>query len=199
MRQPMVLRLHASGIPIDWLTLEEAAVLMSRASEGGVVWADGEAAYRLHGGTSSLTGRQSFIDIPEVIGVSPSVNAMLAFEHTGFNRVLCKYREGLCCAYCGVTVTRQALTIDHILPRSRGGRLSMLNAVACCQRCNSLKGNRTPEEAGMALLLKPFVPTMAEVLYMMRPKAMTPRQLWYLKCQFKNAPLRAYLKAALAA
>lgn len=199
MRQPMVLRLHASGIPIDWLTLEEAAVLLSRPSEGGVVWSDGEGAYRLHGGTSSHTGRQSFIDIPEVIGVAPPASAMLAFEHTGFNRVLCKYREGLCCAYCGNTVTRQALTIDHILPRSRGGQLSMLNAVACCQRCNSLKGNRTPEEAGMALLLKPFVPTMAEVLYMMRPRPMTARQLWYLKAQFRNASLRDYLTEALAA
>ncbi|RKR06572.1 HNH endonuclease [Kushneria sinocarnis] len=199
MRQPMVLRLHASGIPIDWLTLEEAAVLMTRPSEGGLVWSDGEGAHRLHGGTSSLTGCQSYIDIPEVMGVAPPTHAMLAFEHTGFNRMLCKYREGLRCAYCGDLLTRQALTIDHILPRSRGGRLSMLNAVACCQRCNSLKGSRTPEEAGMALLLKPFVPTMAEVLYMTRPRHMTPRQLWYLKAQFRNASLRDYLSEALAA
>ncbi|MCM2971813.1 MULTISPECIES: HNH endonuclease [Larsenimonas] len=199
MRRPMILRLHASGIPIDWLTLEEATMLMTRREEGAVVWTDGDARYRLHGGTNSLTGRRSFVDIPEVIGVSPPSGAFLAFEHTGFNRVLCKHREGLRCAYCGCELSRQALTIDHVLPRSRGGELSMLNAVAACRDCNALKSNRTPEEAGMALLLKPFVPTMAEVLYMMRPRTISPLQLWYLKHQFKNAGLRDYLTDALAA
>lgn len=195
----MVLRLYASGVPIDWLTLEEAAVLMSRQSEGVVIWTDGDGAHRLHGGTNALTGKQSYIDIPDVIGVAQHANTPLAYEHTGFNSALCKHREGLQCAYCGSSLSRQALTIDHVLPRSRGGRLSMLNAVACCQRCNSFKANRTPEEAGMALLLEPFVPTMAEVLYMMRPRQVTPLQLWYLKQQFRNAALRDYLSEALAA
>ncbi|MCM2130198.1 HNH endonuclease [Larsenimonas rhizosphaerae] len=199
MRYPMILRLHASGVPIDWLTLEEATLLMTRQEEGAVVWTDGDNRYRLHGGTNSLTGCRSYVDIPEVIGVAPPAGAFLAFEHTGFNRVLCKYREGLRCAYCGCGLSRQALTIDHIYPRSRGGALTMLNAVAACHGCNALKADMTPEEAGMALLLKPFIPTMAEVLYMTRPSTMTSRQLWYLKHQFRNARLRDYLSDALVA
>ena len=59
------------------------------------------------------------------------------------------------CAYCGKT----ASTIDHLLPKSRGGGMSWLNLVAACPPCNGAKKNRTPDEAGMPLLFEPFVPT----------------------------------------
>ena len=58
------------------------------------------------------------------------------------------------CAYCGGT----AETVDHVLPRSRGGGLTWENAVAACLRCNHRKGNRTPAEAGMKLLISPTAP-----------------------------------------
>jgi len=58
------------------------------------------------------------------------------------------------CAYCG----GHAETVDHIIPRSRGGVLSWDNAVAACMRCNHRKADRTPEEAGMVLLLTPARP-----------------------------------------
>ncbi|MBA4607518.1 MULTISPECIES: HNH endonuclease [Aeromicrobium] len=59
------------------------------------------------------------------------------------------------CAYCGGS----AETVDHIVPRSRGGGLTWENAVAACLRCNHKKGNRTPAEAGMPLLITPARPT----------------------------------------
>lgn len=52
-------------------------------------------------------------------------------------------RDGFCCVYCGTT---ENLTIDHQLPLSRGGTNNLENLVACCQSCNSSKGDRTPEE-----------------------------------------------------
>ena len=55
------------------------------------------------------------------------------------------------CAYCA----RSAATIDHVLPRSRGGRDTWENLVACCHSCNNRKGNRTPDEAGMRLARAP--------------------------------------------
>ncbi|MFI7585593.1 HNH endonuclease [Spongisporangium articulatum] len=58
------------------------------------------------------------------------------------------------CAYCGLHAT----TIDHVLPRSRGGRDTWENLVACCVRCNNVKGNRTPEEKGWTLRVRPGVP-----------------------------------------
>ncbi|MBW9209909.1 HNH endonuclease [Mumia sp. zg.B53] len=58
------------------------------------------------------------------------------------------------CGYCG----GPAETVDHILPRSRGGLLTWENAVAACLRCNHRKGDRTPAEAGMTLIVTPAAP-----------------------------------------
>jgi 5-methylcytosine-specific restriction endonuclease McrA len=61
------------------------------------------------------------------------------------------------CGYCGAHAT----TIDHVLPRSRGGRNSWLNTVAACGGCNQRKSDRTPAEAGMPLRITPAVPSWA--------------------------------------
>ncbi len=63
-------------------------------------------------------------------------------------------RDGQRCAYCSGTAT----TIDHVLPKSRGGADSWENLVACCLRCNNIKGDRTPAEMGWALRHKPRPP-----------------------------------------
>ncbi len=64
-------------------------------------------------------------------------------------------RDNNRCLYCG---SRERLTIDHVIPRSRGGDDSWENLVSACTDCNHKKGNRTPREAGMNLLGKPFRP-----------------------------------------
>ena len=58
------------------------------------------------------------------------------------------------CAYCG----GHATTIDHVLPRSRGGQNTWTNTVAACGGCNQRKGDRTPSEARMPLLATPVAP-----------------------------------------
>ncbi|WP_292831148.1 HNH endonuclease [Microbacterium sp.] len=63
-------------------------------------------------------------------------------------------RDGQRCAYCG----KSATTIDHVLPRSRGGADSWENLVACCLRCNNVKGDRTPQEMGWELRWVPQPP-----------------------------------------
>lgn len=60
------------------------------------------------------------------------------------------------CQYCGA---RDHLTLDHVIPKSRGGKSNWDNLVTACQRCNSQKGDLTPEESGMALRQRPFKPT----------------------------------------
>lgn len=67
-------------------------------------------------------------------------------------------RDDRQCAYC----RKSASTIDHVLPRSRGGANSWLNTVAACGPCNQRKGDRTPKEAGMPLRSTPWVPTWAQ-------------------------------------
>jgi 5-methylcytosine-specific restriction endonuclease McrA len=64
-------------------------------------------------------------------------------------------RDGYKCQYCEA---KDDLTIDHILPSSRGGKNEWCNLVCCCISCNSKKGNKTPEEANMMLRSKPKAP-----------------------------------------
>lgn len=66
------------------------------------------------------------------------------------------HRDKYICQYCGVE-TRE-LTLDHVLPRHRGGRHVWENVVSACRRCNGRKAGHTPEEAGMRLIRQPFVP-----------------------------------------
>lgn len=68
-------------------------------------------------------------------------------------------RDEYQCGYCG----GHATTVDHIVPRSRGGPHTWLNTVAACYRCNQRKGSRTLKEAGMRLLVRPTVPAWADV------------------------------------
>ena len=69
-------------------------------------------------------------------------------------------RDGRRCGYCG----GEATTIDHILPRSRGGRNTWRNTVAACGGCNQRKGDRTPAEAGMVLRVTPTAPSWSAVV-----------------------------------
>ncbi len=63
-------------------------------------------------------------------------------------------RDSFRCGYCGKT----ASTIDHVQPRSRGGADSWENLVACCLRCNNIKGDKTPQEMGWSLRYIPRAP-----------------------------------------
>jgi 5-methylcytosine-specific restriction endonuclease McrA len=64
-------------------------------------------------------------------------------------------RDGHECVYCG---SKKQLTIDHVMPKSRGGKNEWTNLVACCFKCNLKKSNRTPEEAKMTMKHSPYVP-----------------------------------------
>jgi 5-methylcytosine-specific restriction endonuclease McrA len=65
-------------------------------------------------------------------------------------------RDGHRCQYCGTT--NGPLTVDHLLPKIYGGKDSWENLVCACTRCNSIKGDKTPEQAGLKLLRRPRKP-----------------------------------------
>lgn len=70
-------------------------------------------------------------------------------------------RDAYQCGYCGST---KNLTLDHMIPKSRGGDSSWTNLVTACMRCNTRKGDRTPEEAGLTLKQKPKKPSLSAFL-----------------------------------
>lgn len=68
-------------------------------------------------------------------------------------------RDQNTCQYCGQKPKK--LTIDHVIPKSRGGKNTFQNTVAACFQCNNIKADRTPQEAGMAILSTPEAPTVS--------------------------------------
>ena len=62
------------------------------------------------------------------------------------------------CQYCGGRFIFGDLTMDHVIPKSRGGDKNWTNIVTSCKKCNSRKGDRTPEEAKMPLIKDPEIP-----------------------------------------
>lgn len=96
------------------------------------------------------------IRVPEVI--------VLAFydgqprRSVAFSRRNLYRRDHLTCQYCGGRPGSEELTIDHVTPRSLGGRTSWENCVLACVECNKRKGSRTPVQAGMRLLRAPHLP-----------------------------------------
>ena len=65
-------------------------------------------------------------------------------------------RDRHTCQYCGKVHSASDLTLDHVVPRSRGGKSIWENLVGCCRRCNNRKGDRLPAEAGMGLVRHPL-------------------------------------------
>ena len=100
-----------------------------------------------------------------VIGISsaferPAVILLTRYVRVPMNRMMPVSRRGVLrrdgqrCGYCGGA----ASTIDHVQPRSRGGKDTWENLVACCLKCNNIKGDRTPGEMNWALRMTPRPP-----------------------------------------
>ena len=92
-----------------------------------------------------------------------------------FNRPNLYRRDAFSCQYCGVALPAEDLTVEHVLPRSRGGPTSWENCVAACATCNTRKADRTPREARMTLRRAPFRPAWRTRL---RPPGGEPRASW---------------------
>jgi 5-methylcytosine-specific restriction endonuclease McrA len=95
--------------------------------------------------------------VPEVLALTrhdrPRSNSVTFCRRNVFKR------DHSTCQYCGRQPGSSELTIDHVLPRSAGGRTTWENCVLACVSCNARKANRTPDQAGMKLRRHPFRPT----------------------------------------
>jgi len=79
-------------------------------------------------------------------------------RHVRFSRLNIFSRDRFTCQYCAVRPSRSELNLDHVIPRSQGGRTTWENVVCCCVSCNRRKGGRTPEQAGLPLRRRPARP-----------------------------------------
>ncbi|MGF1467067.1 MAG: HNH endonuclease [Sandaracinaceae bacterium] len=99
-----------------------------------------------------------------------------------FSRANVLARDGFACQYCGETLPSRDLTLDHVVPRARGGGTTWENTVTACRPCNGRKGNRTPEEARMTLRRTPT-----------RPQALTFQLRRMRRAQPMPGPWRAWV------
>ena len=141
MQEP-VLVLNATFEPINVTAVRRAMVLMIK----GVAQAEEIHQTEVHSASRALP--------------VPSVIRLLAYRHIpqqtrALSRKNILLRDRNTCQFCSRMLPASELTLDHVVPRSRGGRSSWENLVACCYECNNSKGDRTPEEAGFALARRP--------------------------------------------
>src|SRR5881227_2115454 len=138
-----VLVLNASFEPINVCTVRRAVVLILK----GVAHAEECSSHHwLHSSRFSMP-------TPSVIRLVEYIH--IPFERKSLSKKNVLLRDHNTCQYCARVASPHDLTIDHVIPRSRGGSSGWENLVACCRPCNNRKGDRTPEEARMRLLKRP--------------------------------------------
>jgi hypothetical protein len=179
MNMQVVLKIDKGGRPVRWISKEAATSLICN---GKVLWAFGEQTMTMHGGINR-SGRQSIIHLSPIMAVDGTIKKH-GIAIPLLNKYLFRRDQGLC-MYCGNHFTRDCLTRDHILPKSRGGRDIWTNVVTACRPCNQRKGARLPEEANMTLLAVPFKPTFSELLYLQNHHILED-QMHYLAKGFRH-------------
>ena len=134
-----VLVLNASYEPVNVCTERRAVVMIFK----GVARVEEHNGHMLHSAKVTMHA-------PSVIRLTEYIH--IPFKNRSLSRKNILLRDHSTCQYCNKHLPPSELTLDHVLPRSRGGESTWDNLVACCRRCNHRKGNRTPEEARMPLL-----------------------------------------------
>ncbi|KMP11246.1 HNH endonuclease [Candidatus Nitromaritima sp. SCGC AAA799-A02] len=136
-----------------------------------------------------LAGRAEFLESDGYVVRSPSTTFRLPAvirvlkmvkrsrrKGVAFSKKNILRRDNFTCQYCGVS--NNLLTVDHILPKSRGGKTSWNNVVVACKPCNLKKGNQTPSEKGMELVRKPRKPNFHWPLFHIPAGPRSHLEIW---------------------
>jgi 5-methylcytosine-specific restriction endonuclease McrA len=137
-----VLVLNASYEPINVCAARRALVLVLK----GVAMTEEENGHFLHSARVAMR-------LPSVIRLLEY--RRIPHQSRALSRKNILLRDRNTCQYCGTVMASGELTLDHVVPRSRGGSSTWENLVACCHPCNRRKGNQFPQEAGMKLMREP--------------------------------------------
>jgi len=150
-----VLVLNASFEPINVCTVRRAIVLILK-SKAEVI---DEHELEVHAERMSMTR-------PSVIRLRNYVHIPYQSFRRKITRRAVFARDGWECQYCG---RRGSLTMDHVIPRSKGGDTSWENVVACCATCNRRKGDRSVAQSGMKLSTRPMAPHATIFIHVASP------------------------------
>lgn len=155
-----VLICDKNGTPRAWADAQTGCCYHAREK---VVWAQGSLVHTFIGGKNNQA-ETSQIDVMSILGVTGPIFGQKFYDRQTVyaERKILYGRDLFMCAYCGDVLHDRQLTIDHVMPQSRGGKNTWVNTVSSCKPCNVRKGNKTPQEAKMELLYVPYVPSMFE-------------------------------------
>jgi 5-methylcytosine-specific restriction endonuclease McrA len=140
--QGPVLVLNATYEPINVTAVRRALVLVLK----GIAIAEEEEGKTLHSHHKSYR-------VPSVIRLLGF--RKIPYQSRALSRKNVLLRDHYTCQFCARVMPAHELTLDHVIPRSRGGHSDWDNLVACCHRCNNLKGDRMPDETHLRLLRPP--------------------------------------------
>ncbi len=152
-----VLVLNASYEPLHVVSTRRAILLLLKDKAELV-----EATDRYVRAASARFPQPSVIRLRKYIKLPRNLTLPLT-------RRLVYARDQYTCQYCGNSPGASQLTLDHVLPKSRGGQKTWENIVTACKRCNQRKGNRTPQEAHMHLLRQPYRPRYVALVWLKTP------------------------------
>lgn len=144
-----ILLLNSSNTPIAFVTPKRAVSLLLR-NKVDVLSTWDDVLIPKFGST-----RQPLI-MPATLRLNCWVNRRYKTPH--YRRSVVFVRDDYTCQYCNKKVLNNVATIDHVIPKSQGGQTNWKNCVTCCQTCNRLKGDKTPQQAGMKLSKIPTTP-----------------------------------------
>jgi 5-methylcytosine-specific restriction endonuclease McrA len=151
-----VLVLNASYEPINVCTVRRAAVLILK-----------NRAEVLEKGDWALHAESLTLDRPVVIRLLTYVRIPRDAHRRKITRRAVFARDRWTCQYCGHE--RGNLTVDHVIPRSKGGPSTWDNIVTCCAPCNRRKGDRLPAQANMVPVRKPKAPNSTIFIHVAAP------------------------------
>lgn len=154
-----ILVLNADYMPLSIANFKKAFKLICK----------GKAEVVFEDITSSIRTERTTYSYPSIIRLVKFVTC--PYKKVVLTRQNIFKRDKHTCAYCS---GKKNLTIDHIFPKSRGGKDTWENLITSCSSCNMKKDNKTPEEASMKLKFKPFRPNQTFFLANMT----NPREEW---------------------
>lgn len=127
-----------------------------------------------------LHGPSASMKAPAVVRLTKG--SVSTKQSVRFSRINVFTRDRFRCQYCGDKKPIRQLNYDHVVPRVKGGKTVWENIATSCYACNDRKGSRTPEQAGMKLLRKPFKPTSLPVVPPIRLDEMEVPVIWQPYC-----------------
>lgn len=162
------LLLNADYSPLHFVSDFDAITLFYKGRAEVIHGMDG----KLSEWDETFNSPSTKIRVPATMRLLKRVNKR--WKPPRFRKKVLFNRDGWKCQFCSVKLNWENITIDHVMPSSRGGGTTWMNCVAACKPCNKRKANKTPEEAGMRLLTKPAYPSALHFWDALRSDAWHP-------------------------